>query len=37
MEAANILPDMLVEIAGGGDIAGAARQADAAIEDTLNG
>ena len=37
VEAANILPDMLVEIAGGGDIAGAAQQADAAIEDTLNG
>ena len=37
VEAANVLPDMLVEIAGGGDIAGAAQQADAAIEDTLNG
>jgi N,N'-diacetylchitobiose transport system substrate-binding protein len=37
VEAANILPDMLVEIAQGGDIAEAAGRADAAIEDTLNG
>ena len=37
VEAANVLPDMLVEIAQGGDIAEAAAQADAAIEDTLNG
>jgi N,N'-diacetylchitobiose transport system substrate-binding protein len=37
VEAANILPDMLVEIAQGGDIAEAAARADAAIEDALNG
>jgi N,N'-diacetylchitobiose transport system substrate-binding protein len=36
VEAANILPDMLVEIAQGGDIAEAAARADAAIEDALN-
>jgi N,N'-diacetylchitobiose transport system substrate-binding protein len=36
VEAANILPDMLVEIAQGGDIAEAAARADAAIEDSLN-
>jgi predicted RNase H-like HicB family nuclease len=30
------LPDMLVKIAQGDDIAEAAAQADAAIEDTLN-
>ena len=33
VEAANILPDMLAEIAQGGDIAAAAAAADAAIED----
>jgi N,N'-diacetylchitobiose transport system substrate-binding protein len=37
VEAANVLPDMLVEVASGGDIAAAAAQADAAIEDILNG
>lgn len=37
VEAANILPDMLVEIAQGGDIADAAGRADAAIEAALNG
>ena len=37
VEAANILPDMLVEIAQGGDIAAAAANADAAIESALNG
>ena len=37
VEAANVLQDMLTEIAQGGDIAEAAAQADAAIEDTLNG
>ena len=37
VEAANILPDMLTEIAQGGDIAAAAAAADAAIEDLLNG
>lgn len=37
VEAANILPDMLVEIAQGGDIAEAAGRADAAIEAALNG
>lgn len=36
VEAANVLPDMLVQIAQGDDIAEAAAQADAAIEDTLN-
>ena len=37
VEAANILPDLLVRIAQGDDIAGAAADADAAIEDLLNG
>ncbi len=37
VEAANVLQDMLTEIAQGDDIAEAAAQADAAIEDTLNG
>ena len=37
VEAANILPDMLTEIAQGGDIAAAAAAADAAIEEMLNG
>ena len=37
VEAANVLPDMLVEIAQGGDIAAAAANADAAIEAALNG
>ena len=36
VEAANVLQDMLTEIAQGGDIAEAAAQADATIEDTLN-
>jgi N,N'-diacetylchitobiose transport system substrate-binding protein len=36
VEAANILPDMLTEIAQGSDIADAAARADAAIEDSLN-
>jgi N,N'-diacetylchitobiose transport system substrate-binding protein len=36
-EAARILPDMLTEIAQGGDIAAAAAAADAAIEAMLNG
>ena len=37
VEAANVLQDMLTEIAQGDDIAEAAAQADAAIESTLNG
>ena len=37
VEAANILPDMLTEIAQGGDIAAAAAAADSAIEALLNG
>jgi N,N'-diacetylchitobiose transport system substrate-binding protein len=37
VEAANVLPDMLVQIAQGTPIAEAAAQADAAIEATLNG
>jgi len=37
VEAANILPDMLTEIAQGGDIAAAAAAADSAIEELLNG
>jgi N,N'-diacetylchitobiose transport system substrate-binding protein len=37
VEAANILPDMLTEIAQGGDIAAAAAAADSAIEAILNG
>ncbi len=37
VEAANVLPDMLVDIAQGGDIAAAAATADAAIEAQLNG
>jgi N,N'-diacetylchitobiose transport system substrate-binding protein len=37
VESANILPDMLTEIAQGGDIAAAAAAADAAIEEMLNG
>ena len=37
VEAANVLQDMLTQIAQGDDIAEAAAQADAAIESTLNG
>ena len=37
VEAANVLPDMLVQIAQGTPIAEAAAQANAAIEATLNG
>jgi N,N'-diacetylchitobiose transport system substrate-binding protein len=37
VEAANVLPDMLVQIAQGTPIAEATAQADAAIEATLNG
>jgi len=37
VEAANILPDMLVAIAQGGDIQAEAERADAAIEELLNG
>lgn len=37
VEAANILPDMLVAIAEGGDIQAEAERADAAIEELLNG
>ena len=37
VEAANILPDMLAEIAQGGDIAETAATADAAMEAILNG
>jgi ABC-type glycerol-3-phosphate transport system substrate-binding protein len=37
VEAANVLQDMLVEIAQGGDVLSAAATADAAIEETLNG
>ena len=37
VEAANVLPDMLVEIAQGGDVQAAAAKADAAIESQLNG
>ncbi len=36
VEAANILPDMLVAIAQGGDIQAEAERADAAIEEILN-
>jgi N,N'-diacetylchitobiose transport system substrate-binding protein len=36
VEAANILPDMLVAIAQGGDIQAEAERADAAIEELLN-
>ena len=36
VEAANILPDMLVAIAEGGDIQAEAERADAAIEELLN-
>jgi N,N'-diacetylchitobiose transport system substrate-binding protein len=36
VEAANVLPDMLVAIAQGGDVASEAQRADAAIEDLLN-
>ena len=36
VEAANVLPDMLVQIAQGTPIADAAAQADAAIEAALN-
>jgi N,N'-diacetylchitobiose transport system substrate-binding protein len=37
VEAANVLPDMLVKIAQGGSIDDAAKAADSAIESTLNG
>lgn len=37
VEASSILPDMIVAIAGGADVADEAAKADAAIEDTLNG
>ena len=37
VEAANVLQDMLTQVAQGDDIADAAAQADAAIESTLNG
>ena len=37
VEAANVLPDMLVKIAQGGSIQDAAKSADSAIESTLNG
>ena len=37
VEAANVLPDMLTDIAQGGDIASAAETADSAIEAQLNG
>jgi N,N'-diacetylchitobiose transport system substrate-binding protein len=37
VEAANVLPDMLVKIAQGGSIEDAAKAADSAIESTLNG
>jgi N,N'-diacetylchitobiose transport system substrate-binding protein len=37
VEAANVLQDMLTQVAQGDDIAEAAGQADAAIESTLNG
>ena len=37
VEAANVLPDMLTDIAQGGDIDSAAKTADAAIESQLNG
>jgi hypothetical protein len=36
VEAANVLPDMLTDIAQGGDIDSAAKTADAAIEAQLN-
>ena len=36
VEAANVLQDMLTQIAQGEDIAEVAAQADSAIEDTLN-
>ncbi len=37
VEASTVLPDMLVAIAGGADVAAEARKADAAIESSLNG
>jgi N,N'-diacetylchitobiose transport system substrate-binding protein len=37
VEAAGILPDMLIAISGGADIADEAARADAAIEEILNG
>ncbi len=37
VEAANILPDMIVAIAGGADVAEEAARADASIEEILNG
>jgi N,N'-diacetylchitobiose transport system substrate-binding protein len=37
VEAANVLPDMLVKIAQGTPIEEAAKAADSAIESTLNG
>ncbi|HEY7626270.1 MAG TPA: extracellular solute-binding protein, partial [Ilumatobacteraceae bacterium] len=37
VEASNVLPDMLVAIAGGADVASEAAKADAAIEGILNG
>ena len=36
VEAANVLPDMLVAIAQGGDVAAEAERADTAVEDLLN-
>jgi N,N'-diacetylchitobiose transport system substrate-binding protein len=36
VEAANVLPDMLVAIAQGGDVAAEAERADSALEDLLN-
>jgi N,N'-diacetylchitobiose transport system substrate-binding protein len=36
VEAANVLPDMLVAIAQGGDVAAEAERADAAVESLLN-
>ena len=37
VEASTVLPDMLVAIAGGADVAAEAKKADAAIESSLNG
>ena len=37
VEASTVLPDMLVAIAGGADVATEAKKADAAIESSLNG
>jgi N,N'-diacetylchitobiose transport system substrate-binding protein len=37
VEASNILPDMIVAIAGGADVQAEAERADAAIEEILNG